>query len=153
MRNVSIPNGVQTSPSFYASLPGSPIASRTVATAAGAVVTFDCDYAPRADNVRVRPPEVRDVHISRIKVGNVRTKDGAPASCFQAFVVLGPVASDYNGPPPAPAVLPVRDVTITDCDFGTPVNTAQPWYTYNVRGLKLANVVIGGKRYDTTLAA
>jgi hypothetical protein len=44
-------------------------------------------------------------------------------------------------------------VTITDCDFGTPVNAAQPWYTYNVRGLKLANVVIGGKRYDTTLSA
>jgi hypothetical protein len=47
----------------------------------------------------------------------------------------------------------VRDVTITDCDFGTPVNAAHPWYTYNVRGLKLANVVIGGKRYDTTLSA
>jgi len=153
VRNVSIPNGVQTSPSFYASLPGSPIASRTVATAAGAVVTFDCDYTPRADNVRVRPPEVHDVHISRVTVGNVRTKDGAQASCFQAFVVLGPVASDYNGPAPAPAVLPVRDVTITDCDFGTPVNAAQPWYTYNVRGLKLANVVIGGKRFDTTLGA
>ena len=153
VRNVSIPNGVQTSPSFYASLPGSPIASRTVATAAGAVVTFDCDYTPRADNVRVRPPEVRNVHISKVRVGNVTTKDGALASCFQAFVVLGPVASDYNGPPPAPAVLPVRDVTITDCDFGTPVNAAQPWYTYNVRGLKLANVLIGGKRYDTTLSA
>jgi polygalacturonase len=152
VRNVSIPNGVQTSPSFYASLPGSPIASRTVATAAGAVVTFDCDYTPRADNVRVRPPEVRNVHISKVKVGNVKTKDGSPASCFQAFVILGPVASDYNGPSPAPAVLPVRDVTITDCDFGTPVNAAQPWYTYNVRGLKLANVVIGGKRYDTTLS-
>jgi polygalacturonase len=153
VRNVSIPNGVQTSPSFYASLPGSPIEPKTVATAAGAVVTFDCDYTPRADNVRVRPPEVRNVHISKVKVGNVKTKDGALASCFQAFVVLGPVASDYNGPAPAPAVLPVRDVTITDCDFGTPVNAAQPWYTYNVRGLKLANVVIGGKRYDTTLSA
>lgn len=153
VRNVSIPNGVQTSPAFYASLPGSPIASRTVATAAGAVVTFDCDYTPRADNVRVRPPEVRDVHISKIKVGNVRTKDGRRASCFQAFVVLGPVASDYNGPAPAPAVLPVRDVTITDCDFGTPVNGANPWYTYNVRGLKLANVTIAGKRHDATLSA
>jgi polygalacturonase len=152
VRNVSIPNGVQTSPSYYASLPGSPIASKTVATAAGAVVTFDCDYTPRADNVRVRPPEVRNVHISRVKVGNVKTKSGAQASCFQAFVILGPVASDYNGPAPAPTVLPVRDVTITDCDFGTPVNGAHPWYTYNVRGLKLANVTIGGKRYDTTLS-
>jgi polygalacturonase len=153
VRNVSIPNGVQTSPSFYASLPGSPIVSKTVATAAGAVVTFDCDYTPRADNVRVRPPEVRNVHISKVKVGNVKTKDGAPASCFQAFVILGPVASDYNGPAPAPAVLPVRDVTIADCDFGTPVNREHPWYTYNVRGLKLANVTIAGKRYDTTLSA
>jgi polygalacturonase len=152
VRNVSIPNGVQTSPSYYQSLPGSPIASRTVATAAGAVVTFDCDYTPRADNVRIRPPEVRNVHISRVKVGNVKTKGGGLASCFQAFVVLGPVASDYNGPAPLPAVLPVRDVTITDCHFGTPVNTGQPWYTYNVRGLKLANVVIAGKRYDTTLS-
>ncbi len=153
VRNVSIPNGVQTSPSYYASLPGSPIASRTVATAAGAVVTFDCDYTPRADNVRVRPPEVRNVHISKVRVGNVKTKDGKSASCFQAFVVLGPVASDYNGPAPAPAVLPVRDVTITDCDFGTPVNGANPWYTYNVRGLKLANVTIAGKRHDATLSA
>jgi polygalacturonase len=107
VRNVSIPNGVQTSPSFYASLPGSPIASRTVATAAGAVVTFDCDYTPRADNVRTRPPEVRNVHISNIKVGNVRTKTGTPASSFQAFVVLGPVASDYNGPAPRPEVPPI----------------------------------------------
>ena len=152
VRNVSIPNGVQTSPSYYASLPGSPIASKTVATAAGAVVTFDCDYTPRADNVRVRPPEVRNVHISKVKVGNVKTKDGTQASCFQAFVILGPVASDYNGPAPAPDVAPVRDVTIMDCDFGTPVNREHPWYTYNVRGLKLANVTIGGKRYDTTLS-
>jgi polygalacturonase len=152
VRNVSIPNGVQTSPSFYASLPGSPIASRTVATAAGAVVTFDCDYTPRADNVRTRPPEVRNVHISRVGVGNVKTKGGAQASSFQAFVVLGPVASDYNGAAPRPDVLPVRDVTISDCDFGTPASADQPWYAYNVRDLKLVNVTIGGKRYDTTIS-
>jgi polygalacturonase len=153
VRNVSIPNGVQTSPSFYASLPGSPIASRTVATAAGAVVTFDCDYTPRADNVRIRPPEVRNMHISQVRVGNVKTKNGQQASCFQAFVVLGPVASDYNGPAPRPPVAPVFDVTITDCDFGTPANAAQPWYVYNVRKLKLSNVKIGGKRFDTVLSA
>jgi polygalacturonase len=151
VRNVSIPNGVQTSPSFYASLPGSPIASRTVATAAGAVVTFDCDYTPRADNVRIRPPEVRNVHISNVRAGNVKTKDGRQASCFQAFVVLGPVASDYNGPAPRPAVLPVFDVSITDCDFGTPASVDAPWYIYNVRKLKLTNVTIGGKRFDTML--
>jgi polygalacturonase len=153
VKNVAIPNGVQTSPSFYASLPGSPIASRTVATAAGAVITFDCDYTPRADNVRTRPPEVRNVHIANVRVGNVTTKDGGRRSCWQAIVVLGPVASDYNGPAPAPAVLPVRDVTITDCDFGTPGSEGRAWYAYNVTGLKLVNVRIAGKRVDTTISA
>jgi hypothetical protein len=43
-------------------------------------------------------------------------------------------------------------VTITDCDFGTPVNAAQPWYLYNVRDVKLRNVRIGGKVYDTVLS-
>ncbi|MBY0238240.1 MAG: glycoside hydrolase family 28 protein [Burkholderiaceae bacterium] len=152
VRNISIPNGVQTSPSFYASLPGSPIASRTVATAAGAVVTFDCDYTPTADSVRTRPPMVSNVHISNVKVGNVATKSGQQASCFQAIVVLGPVASDYNGAQPMPAVLPVTNVTITDCDFGTPVNQQAPWYLYNVKGLKLKNVTIGGKVHNTELA-
>lgn len=144
VRNVRIPNGVQTSPSFYASLPGSPIASRTVASAAGAVVTFDCDYAPVADNVRIRPPEVRDVHISNVTVGNVKSKTGQH-SCYQAIVILGPVASDYNGPQPMPTVLPVRNVVIENCDFGDPVNQAQTMYLYNVQGLKLKDVKIGGK--------
>ncbi|TFW27141.1 glycoside hydrolase family 28 protein [Massilia horti] len=152
VRNISIPNGVQTTPSFYASLPGSPIASRTVATAAGAVVTFDCDYTPTADNVRTRPPVVSNVHISNVKVGTV-TKGGKQLSSFQAIVILGPVASDYNGPAPRPAVLPVTNVTISDCDFGTPDNTEQPYYLYNVKGLKLKNVTIGGKVYNTTLSA
>jgi polygalacturonase len=153
VRNVSIPNGVQTSPSFYASLPGSPIPNRSVAAAAGGVITFDCDYTPRADNVRIRPPEVRNVHISKVRVGNVKTKDGKPASSWQAFVILGPVASDYNGPAPRPEVPPVRDVTITDCDFGAPANAEQPWYLYNVQGVKLSNVKIGGKKFDTVLSS
>jgi polygalacturonase len=151
VRNVSIPNGVQTSPSFYATLPGSPIPTRTVAAAAGGVITFDCDYTPRADNVRIRPPEVHDVHISNVRVGNVKTKDGKQASSYQAFVILGPVASDYNGPAPRPTVAPVRDVTIVDCDFGTPANSEQPWYLYNVRGLTLKNVTIAGKKYNSAL--
>lgn len=150
VRDCTIPNGVQLSPSFYASLPGSPIQSKTVATAAGAIVTFDCDYTPISDNVRTRPPVVSNIHISNIKVGNV-TKDGKTASCFQAIVILGPVASDYNGPGPMPPVVPVTDVTITDCDFGMPVNTAQPWFLYNVKGLQLKNVTIGGKVHNTTL--
>ncbi|WP_332877905.1 glycoside hydrolase family 28 protein [Massilia sp. S19_KUP03_FR1] len=152
VRNISIPNGVQTSPSFYASLPGSPIATGSVAAAAGAVVTFDCDYSPRADNVRTRPPAVSNVHISNVRVGNV-TKGGKQVSCFQAIIILGPVAFDYNGPQPAPAVLPVHDITISDCDFGTPVNTAKPWYLYNVQGLTLKNVTIAGRVHNTTLSA
>jgi polygalacturonase len=152
VRDCTVPNGVQISPSFYASLPGSPIQSKTVATAAGAIVTFDCDYTPISDNVRTRPPVVSNIHISNIKAGNV-TKDGKTASCFQAIVILGPVASDYNGPQPMPPVVPVTDVTITDCDFGIPVNTAQPWFLYNVKGLTLKNVTIGGKVHDTVLDA
>jgi polygalacturonase len=152
VKNVRIPNGVQISPSFYASLPGSPIASRTVATAAGAVVTFDCDYTPTADNIRVRPPEVSDVHISNVTVGNI-SKGGKSGSCYQAVVILGPVASDYNGPQPMPSVLPVRRVTIRDCDFGNPVNKEQPLYLYNVQNLKLENVTISGKRVDAAMSA
>ena len=153
VRDIRIPNGVQTSPSFYASLPGSPIQSKTVATAAGAIVTFDCDYTPLADNVRTRPPVVENVQISNVKAGNVQTRDGKLASCYQAIVVLGPVASDYNGPQPAPPVFPVSGVTISDCDFGTPANAAQPWFVYNVKGLTLKNVTIGGTVHNTTLSA
>jgi polygalacturonase len=152
VRNISIPNGVQTSPSFYASLPGSPIASRTVATAAGAVVTFDCDYTPRADNVRTRPPVVDNVQISGVKVGTV-IKGGKKLSSYQAIVILGPVASDYNGREPRPPVLPVTNVKIWDCDFGIPANTEQPWYLYNVKELMLKNVTIGGKVYNEVLSA
>ncbi|MBY0556175.1 MAG: glycoside hydrolase family 28 protein [Burkholderiaceae bacterium] len=151
VRDISIPNGVQTSPSFYASLPGSPIQSKTVATAAGAIVTFDCDYTPTSDNVRTRPPIVDNVHISNVRTGNVRTRDGKTASCYQAIVILGPVASDYNGPLPVPPVPPVTNVSISDCDFGTPVNTAQPWFLYNVKGLTLKNVTIGTTVHNTTL--
>ncbi|WP_235922668.1 glycoside hydrolase family 28 protein [Rugamonas aquatica] len=151
VRDISIPNGVQTSPSFYASLPGSPIQSKTVATAAGAIVTFDCDYTPISDNVRTRPPVVSDVHISNVRVGNVKTKDGKVVSCYQAIVILGPVASDYNGPLPMPPVVPVTGVTITDCDFGLPANMEQPWFLYNVKGLTLKNVTIGGKVHNTSI--
>ena len=151
VRNIVIPNGVKTTPGFYASLPGSPIKSRTVASGAGGVITFDCDYAPLNDNVRTRPPVVSNVHISNVRVGNVN-KDGKQASCYQAIVILGPVASDYNGPPPAPMVLPVMDITITDCDFGTPANAAQPWYIYNVKGLQLKNVTIAGVVHNVTLS-
>jgi polygalacturonase len=95
---------------------------------------------------------VSNVQISNVKVGNV-TKGGKQMSCFQAVVILGPVASDYNGPAPRPAVLPVTNVTISDCDFGTPVNVEQPFYLYNVKDLQLKNVTVGGKVYNTSLSA
>jgi polygalacturonase len=151
VRNVTMPNGVNLKPQVYNPLPGSPIPPKTVGSSAGAVVTFDCDYAPTADNVRTRPPIVENVHISGVKVGNVATPDG-PRSCYQAILLLGPVAFDYNGEKPLD-ILPIRDVTITDCDFGTPVNAAQPWFIYNVRNVKLSNVKIAGKVYNTTLQA
>lgn len=152
VRNIAIPNGVQTTPAFYTSLPNSPIHAKTVATAAGAVITFDCDYSPLNDNVRTRPPVVSNVHISNVTVGNVQAQ-GKSVSCYQAIVILGPVASDYNGPEPAPRVLPVTDVTISDCDFGTPANAAQPYYLYHVQDLKLKNVTIAGTVFNTTLSA
>ncbi len=151
VRNVTMPNGVNLKPQVYNPLPGSPIPPKTVGSSAGAVVTFDCDYAPTADNVRIRPPIVENVHISGVRVGNVNTPDG-PRSCYQAILLLGPVAFDYNGDKPA-EILPIRNVTITDCDFGTPVNAAQPWFIYNVRDVKLSNVKIAGKVYNTTLQA
>jgi polygalacturonase len=157
VRNISIPNGVQTSPAFYASLPNSPIESKTVAVAAGAVVTFDCDYTPTADTVRTRPPVVDNVQISNVTVGNVEVKKGPKkgqkAACYQAIVILGPVSNNYNGPQPMPQVPPVTNVTISDCDFGATVSTEQPYFLYNVRGLKLNRVKIGGKEYNTTLSA
>ena len=152
VKNVSIPNGVQLSPANYAFLPGSPIASRTMATAAGGVVTFDCDYQATADSVRTRPPEVSDIHISNVRVGNV-SKGGKSGSCYQAIVILGPVVSDYNGPQPMPVVMPVRRITIKDCDFGNPVNDKEPIYLHNVQGLTLENVMISGKRVDAVLPA
>ena len=100
----------------------------------------------------MRPPEVSDVHISTVTVGNI-SKGGKSGSCYQAVVILGPVASDYNGPQPMPSVLPVRRVTIRDCDFGNPVNKEQPLYLYNVQNLKLENVTISGKRVDAAMSA
>jgi hypothetical protein len=54
---------------------------------------------------------------------------------------------------PMPQVPPVTNVTISDCDFGATVSTEQPYFLYNVRGLKLNRVKIGGKEYNTTLSA
>ena len=77
-------------------------------------------------------------------------RDGAEVSCYQAMVILGPVATSFNGKPGTP-VLPLTDITITDCDFGTPRNAEQPWFTHNVKGLTLKNVRIAGKTISTVL--
>ncbi|MES2152464.1 MAG: glycoside hydrolase family 28 protein [Pseudomonadota bacterium] len=151
VRNVTVPNGVALEPNYFTPLPGSPIAPKSVGSSAGAVVTIDCDYAPGFDSVRTRPPVVSDIHISGVKVGNVAAKGGR-YSCFQALLIIGPVAFDYNGAQPA-TILPVSRVSISDSDFGTPLNGAQPWYLYNVRELTLTNVTIDGKLFNTTLSA
>jgi hypothetical protein len=67
-------------------------------------------------------------------------------------VVLGPVAANYNGPG-TPAVKPVTNVTISDCDFGTPVNDKQPIYLYNARDIVLRNVKIGAQVINQVLSA
>jgi len=148
VRHISIPHGIRTTPAFYSSLPGSLIPTKSVATSAGGIITIDCGYDPASDNVRTRPPSVSHVRISNVTCANVETKTG-PRSCYQAVVILGPVATDYNGPG-TPTVLPVSDIVISDCDLGTPANAAQPLYLYNVQGLKLQNVKLDGKAIDQT---
>lgn len=153
IRNIQIPNGIRTTPAFYSTLPGSLIPNKSVATSAGGIITIDCGYDPVNDNVRTRPPVVQDVHISNVQVGNVDTGKGQ-FSCYQAIVILGPVASDYNGPAnPPPNIVPVRNITISDCNLGNPVNAEQPLYLYNVRDLTLKNVRIGGTVHNKTLSA
>ena len=151
VRNLSIPNGVRTTADFYTPLPGADVPPGVASTGAGAILTFDCDYTPSDDTVRRRPPVVSDVHISGVKAGNMAAGGGS-ASCYQAFVLLGPLASSYNGPGRA-AVSPIANITLSDCDFGTPANAARPWFIHNVAGLRLSNVTIGGKTYDLSLSA
>ena len=91
-----------------------------------------------------------NVHISGITVGNVQTREGK-FSCYQPIVVLGPVAVNYNGPGKL-RILPVSHVTISDCDFGTPV-LKQPAYLYNVKDLVLKNVTIAGKVHNQRLSS
>jgi polygalacturonase len=151
VRDVTVPNGVQTRGHFYTPLPGSDIKPKTVSTSGGAVITIDCDYAPADDGVRSRPPRVSDVHISNVRVGNVKTPEGE-FSCYQAMVILGPVATSFNGQPGTP-IPPLSDITITDCDFGTPRNADAPWFIHHVKRLSLKNVTIAGKRISTELSA
>lgn len=167
---VTLPNGVSLKASGYGSalLAGSPINGTVplgvvTATAAnpsaaqGGLITFDCDYQPANDAIRTRPAVVQNVNISNVQASNV-TLNGVTGSCFQAIVAQGPVAFDYNGPAPAPAVPPISGVTISNCNLGTAVaagpatSTAPgPIYAYNVNGITLKNVVIGSTTYNTTV--
>jgi len=151
VRDVTLPNGVQTTPRPYKPLPGTRLGDRLPSTGGGAVLTIDCDYAPSDDIVRTRPPAVSDVHISRVRASNVNGADGA-YSCNQIMVVLGPVATSFNGPA-GTSILPLADISITDADFGTPRNAANPWFVYNVKRLKLVNVRIGEKIINTEINA
>lgn len=167
---VTLPNGVNLTGGGYGSslLAGSPINSTVplgVASAnagnpsasQGGLITFDCDYDPAGDAVRENPPVVQNVNITNVQVTDV-TLDGTTASCFQAIVAQGPVGFDYNGPAPTPTIPAITGVTISNCNLGTPVNngtatstTPGPIYAYNVNGITLNNVVIGGKTYNTTV--
>jgi polygalacturonase len=93
-----------------------------------------------------------------VKASNV-SLNGVTGSCFQAIVAQGPVAFDYNGPAPTPAIPAITGVTITDCDFGTPVaagpataTTPGPIYAYNVHDIVLKNTVIAGVTMNSTVS-
>jgi polygalacturonase len=137
VRDVTVPNGVDARP------------KKGIATGGGAIVTIDCDYAAGDDAVRTRPTTVSDVHISNLRAGNARLADGA-FSCRQAVVILGPVAGSFNGPAGTP-IPPVTNVTLTDCDFGTPRNGAEPVWVHNARNVVLTRVTIAGTVIDKIL--
>jgi polygalacturonase len=171
IRDVDLPRGVCLQGASYGEslLTGSPInksvpvgvVTATTAhpsTAQGGLITLDCDYMPAGDAIRTRPPVLRNIHISNVHVGNV-TLQGSTGSCFQALVAQGPVLFDYNGPKPAPPVIPIENVTITDCDLGAPTapgpagpSIPGPIYTFNVRDITLRNVRIGGRTYNAVLS-
>jgi polygalacturonase len=149
VRDVVLPNGVDARDRRNKVDPANPL--KGLATGGGAIVTIDCNYAAGDDGVRTRPPSVSDVHISKLSAGNVRMADGS-YSCWQAVLILGPVAASYNGPAGA-AILPVTRVSITDCDFGTARNASQPVFVHNARDVVLKNVTINGKTISQTLSA
>ena len=151
VRDVTLPNGVRIEPMMYKPLPGAKEITQPVASTAGAIITIDCDYVPGDDAVRIRPPQVSDIVISGVRAGNVDAGSGK-FSCYQAFVLLGPVASSFNGPAGTP-ILPITRVRISDSDFGTPKNGAQPWFLHNATDITLDQVTIGGKLYNTTLSS
>jgi polygalacturonase len=150
VRDVTVPNGVEARPRrSVAPDPANPF--KGLATGSGAIVTIDCNYAAGDDGVRTRPTAVADVHIANLRAGNAGMADGA-FSCWQALLILGPVAASFNGPAGTP-IPAVTKVTISDSDFGTPRNGSQPVYLYNAKDVVLTNVKIGGKVINQTLSA
>jgi polygalacturonase len=142
VRDVTVPNGVDARDRRN---------KQSLATGSGAIVTIDCDYASGDDGVRTRAPAVSDIHISNLKAGNAKMADGE-FSCWQAVLILGPVASSFNGKAGTP-ILPVSNVTISDSDFGTARNASLPVYLHNAKDVVLKNVKINGKTINQTLAA
>jgi polygalacturonase len=149
VRDVTLPNGVDARDRKGKADPANPL--KGLATGSGAIVTIDCDYASGDDGVRTRPPQVSDIHITNLRASNAKMADGA-YSCWQAVLVLGPVAASFNGPAGTP-ILPVTNVTITDSDFGTPRNGAQPVFVHNAQGVVLKNVRIGERVINQTYSA
>ncbi|TWI62633.1 polygalacturonase [Pseudoduganella lurida] len=149
VRDVTVPNGVDArARKVPAPDPANPF--KGVATGGGAIVTIDCNYAATDDAVRTRPTAVSDIHIANLRAQNVKMADGA-FSGWQAVVILGPVAASFNGPAGTP-ILPVTNVTITDCDFGTPRNRQEPVYVHNAKDVVLKNVTIAGKVVNRTFS-
>jgi len=150
VRDVTVPNGVDARPRKpVAPDPANPF--KGLATGSGAIVTIDCNYAAGDDGVRTRPTVVSDVHISNLRAGSAKMADGM-FSCWQAVLILGPVASSYNGPAGTP-IPPVTNVTIRDSDFGTPRNGGQSVYLHNAKDVVLVNVKIGDKVINQKLSA
>jgi polygalacturonase len=171
VRDIDLPHGVSLQGASYGSslLKDGPI-NRSVpvgvvnptaanpSTAQGGLITLDCDYMPAGDAIRTRPPVLRNIHIANVRARNVELH-GVTGSCFQALVVQGPVVSDYNGPTPIPPIVPIEDVSITDCDLGSPTATGPagptapgPIYIFNARDITLRNVRIGGRTYNTVMS-
>jgi polygalacturonase len=93
-----------------------------------------------------------------VKASNV-TLGAVTASSFQAIDAQGPVKADYNGALPVPDMPAITDVTISDCDFGTPATAgpasaavAGPICAYNVHDIALKNVTIAGTVYNGTVS-
>jgi polygalacturonase len=170
--DIDLPHGVSLQGATYGGslLKGSPInqsvplgvatpSAANPSTAQGGLITLDCDYMPAGDAIRTRPPVLRNIHIANVRASDV-TVQHLSGSCFQALVAQGPVPFDYSGPQPPPPLAPIQNVTITDCDLGSPTATGSlgsastpgPVYVYNVRDITLRNVRIGGRNYTTVLS-